>query len=134
MISSIMITFNKLWKYLFFRGQNVWTSLRTPWVRLQTHQIDYEPKFNFISKALQPHNLVVSIQNIIYFKINHSVNQSINNCTCICCSRLCLIRMPSWFSWSHCCASPTVLCSVYLNQSINYFSGFFVCSSTCPLT
>ena len=31
---------------------------------------------------------------------------------CICCSRLCCIRMPSWSSWSHCCARPTVECSV----------------------
>jgi len=31
---------------------------------------------------------------------------------CICCSRLCCMRMHSWSSWSHCCARPTVLCSV----------------------
>lgn len=34
----------------------------------------------------------------------------------ICCSRLCCILIPNWSSWSHCCASPTVLCSVYLKS------------------
>lgn len=37
----------------------------------------------------------------------------------ICCSRLCCILMPSWSSWSHCWASPTVLCSVYLLSKIS---------------
>lgn len=37
----------------------------------------------------------------------------------ICCSRLCCILIPSWSSWSHCCASPTVLCSVYLLSKIS---------------
>ncbi len=32
----------------------------------------------------------------------------------ICCSRLCCMRIPSWSSWSHCWAKPTVECSVYL--------------------
>lgn len=38
---------------------------------------------------------------------------------CICCSRLCCILIPSWSSWSHCWARPTVLCSVYLLSKIS---------------
>jgi len=37
---------------------------------------------------------------------------------CICCSKLCSIRITSCPSWSHCWASPTVVCSVYLSQTV----------------
>jgi len=61
-----------------------------------------------------------------YTHLNEAINSF--NCSsvtpalflaCICCSKLCSIRITSWPSWSHCCANPTVVCSVYLHT--HYF-------------
>ncbi len=63
------------------------------------------------------HSLFMSDNKCVWIQMNSGRSVSVY-LACICCSKLCCILIPSWSSWSHCWARPTVLCSVYLLSKI----------------
>lgn len=93
------------WVFRIFLCRSAWTSSRTLWERLRwLLKINKRFYIAFLKKKKT-------------FILPDWLR------ACICCSKLCCILIPNWSSWSHCCARPTVECSVYLLSKIRCSSN-----------